>query len=146
MGLDDLLPEGADKSSSSSSSGRKTASQSSEDEGRDIHKEFGSGNLKKSFTEEQWEKVKRVVEEEFGLNINVVCNGYSAEKRYQVLHEAVMFDDGDEADLPEVIECPICEADLDTSGVEIEGEQFCVHHTAGQIRSYLDGELEDDSN
>lgn len=134
MALEDLVPEDKRSSTSSSSSSRKPP------EERDDMVVFGSGDTKKSFTDDKWDDVKRALIDEMGLNPSEVTNNFPAQKRFDALHEAALIAEKEEEaeDLgytPET--CSICNKAVGDSGVEIEGETVHIQHTAGQIAELL---------
>lgn len=139
MALDDLLPDNVetDKSSSSNkSSGRKKP-----DEKEYATKVVGPNGKAKFLTEEQLEKVKRVITEETPYSPQEVLNNFPQERRYKVVHDAVTFtEDGLDEENVSRTRCYICGKDCSYSNVEIEGELFCPHHTAGQVRKELDND------
>lgn len=146
MGLDDLIPDHDQNTSGSSSSGR------SKDRDKDPYANddlisIGSPPNDKHFNEEQWEKVKRVVREEFGMSIGEV-KSLPAKERYETLHEAVTFNpdatDRDEHELVSDNRCLVCDRAADNVGVEIEGYLFCVDHTAGQVAKAIEEESDED--
>ena len=134
MGLDDLLPNGTNVSQSPSPSEQDSSSEP------DFAKVVGSGRYQKKFTEERWEKVQRVIREAFSYSVNEVLH-LPAEKRYELLHEAVLYDEGkldpDESEGLTECECYFCGNDCTKNNVEIRGEVFCIHHTAGQVANSL---------
>lgn len=134
MGLDDLLPDEANTRSTSS-----TRDQSSSSE-KEYAVDVGSGRHRKAFTEEQWEKVKRVLTQEFGKKPNVVLNS-PARERYEILHEAITFSEGEkeegELENRSDTRCGVCGSACDLTAVEIGGEYFHPHHTAGQVAMEL---------
>lgn len=138
MGLEDLLPddEEVDRSSSSNSGSSKPDDPFQNDDLISI----GSPPNDKHFNEEQWEKVKRVVREEFGMKIGEV-KSMPSEKRYETLHKAVTFNEDDEDEPEELVSntrCGVCGRAADNVGVEIHGETYCVQHTAGEIAESLE--------
>lgn len=143
MGLDDLLPENAESKSSPGRTNRSSSSTGNNDqEQQQFHKVVGNPPNQKKFTEEQWEKVKRVVDREMGLNIQEVVNNTPAEKRYDILHEAILFDEGEveaeEMDNYSDERCVICGNATGAHGAVISGESVHVHHTVGQLAKELD--------
>lgn len=132
MGLEDLVPEDK-RGSGSSSSGRSRRKK------KDTVA-FGSGQFRKEFEEERWEEVKGTLINEMGLVPNEVVNNYSAQERFEVLHEAALLSKS-ETTLEELgrqpTRCEYCGSAVGQSGVEIDGEMFCIHHTAGQIANAL---------
>lgn len=138
MGLDDLIPEEAERSSRSSSSG---SSEPSDPFANDDLISIGSPPNDKHFTEEQYEKVKRVVREEFGMSIGEV-ESLPSNERYKTLHEAVTFnpdlDDEEQTDLVEDDRCIVCGDAAGFSSTHIEGEPVHIHHTVGQLNEVLE--------
>lgn len=102
---------------------------------------IGSGSYEKQFSPEKWERVKSVITEEFGLTVDEVVETKSRQDRYDILHDAAL-----KANQSETIEseytsdcnCIVCGVATDKTGVEIESEQVCVHHTAGLVRNAID--------
>jgi len=142
MGLDELLPEGVDKdksrSKSKSSSGRKRTSNKNSEP--DYYKKVTGPNDKvKYFDEEMWEQVKQFIIDHTRYTVGEVTSNLPAHKRYKIVHQAATTnpDSLDDGFRPKTT-CYICGKDCTSSGVEIEGEDFCVHHTAAQIRKELD--------
>lgn len=140
MGVDDLIP---DELESSSSSGGSSKKDSSEDQ---LHKVIGSGKQKKGFTEEQWEGVKKVIARETEYTVNEVLH-MPAQKRYDILHECALEATSEESTLPDdyrsEIRCYECGNDCSSGYVELEGKDFCVQHTAGQIAVALGDGVKD---
>lgn len=140
MGLDDLIPEHDRDTSGSSSQGSNSDKPSDPYQNDDLIS-IGSPPNDKHFNEEQWEKVKRVVREEFGMTVGEVKTMPSKE-RYETLHKAVTFNEDqngdDESKLMSNKRCPVCGRAADNVGVEISGELFCVEHTAGQVANALE--------
>jgi len=136
MGLDDLVPDDK-QSSSSSSSSRPRDSDDSPDK-----VEIGGEPYKKVFTEERWEKVKKVIGREMGLDVNKVVNNYPANERYEIIHEAALAVGGelepDELDNYRDERCEICGIAKSEASVTICGDVVCVSHSAGQVAVMLD--------
>jgi len=135
MGLEDLVPEdqrGSSRSSSSSSRSKKKKKDTVV---------FGGGQYRKEFTEERWQEVKRTLVNEMGLVPNEVTNNFSAEERFETLHEAAMLS-RQETTLEELgrspSRCIVCGNAIGQSGTEVEGKPVHIHHTVGQVRSSLD--------
>lgn len=142
MGLEDLLPE--DENVSESSSSRSGGQSSSSDSSPDVEyvKTIGTPPREKKFTQEQWDKVKRVIADHFDLTIGEVLSSPS-EKRYKLIHEAIMFNEGEieEDDISEPPDkvCYHCGNSCKGYSVEIEDEYFCNYHTAGEVIASLRG-------
>jgi len=134
MGLDDLLPDGVNKSSGSSSNQSSSTPEKK-------YKVIGSDPYRKKFTLEKWEEVKDVIRHEMGLNVNEVLNNVSAEKRFDILHEAATFSNGeldrDDMENWSTARCIVCGKAADEVGVEIAGETVCFHHTIAQLEQSL---------
>jgi len=140
MTLDDLLPDGIDRNSSSSRSSSSSSGKGGKNDEPEYHiKVIGPNDKAKYFDEERWEKVKKFITDHTKYTVNQVMNNLPAHKRYKIVHQAATTnpDSLDESFRTETT-CYICGKDCGSSGVEIEGEDFCVHHTAAQIRSELD--------
>lgn len=135
MGLDDLIPDDVDESTS-----RVPRDKEKTEAKDDIVESFGKEPYRKEFTEEQWEKVKRVITTEFGMTVGEVVNSPNQE-RYELLHEAIMFSESDkdsgESENSSTTRCYYCGNACDDTNVVIEGEKFCVHHTAAQVAATL---------
>lgn len=142
MGLDELLPENESVGSSSSSSSQRSSSKKSgEDE---EHVSFGKEPYRKTYKKEKWERMKRVISRDFGLNVNEVINNYPAQERHKVLHEAAI-EEASDSDTPKselwVEErCPICDKAIDDDAVELGDVTICHHHQAWIIVDELDME------
>lgn len=134
MGLEDLVPEDQRGSSSSSSSSRSKKKQ------EDVVS-FGGGQYEKTFTEERWQEVKSTLVNEMGLVPNEVVNNFSAQERFETLHEAALLSKK-ETSLEELgrspTRCIVCGSAISKSGTEVEGKPVHIHHTVGQVRSALD--------
>lgn len=143
MGLDDLLPEeeSVDRSSGSSSGGG--SSQKTKDDENLIS--FGKEPHRKTFTKERWERIRRIISRDFGLNVNKVLNNYPAQERHKVLHEAALEEssttDTPTSELWKEERCPICDKALDDNVVELGNVTICRHHPAWIIADEL--KLED---
>lgn len=135
MGLDDLIPDEVEESTSG-----VPQSKSKKEDKDEIVKSFGKPPYRKEFKEEQWKKVKRVIREEFGKTVGGVVNSPN-EERYELLHEAIMYVESDkdpgESDSSSETRCAYCGNACDDISVELEGKMFCVHHTAAQVESNL---------
>lgn len=136
MGLDDLVDDAGGSSSSSSSKRSKSKSFHDDDE----YKVVGSDQYQKVFHEDEWAKVKDVLKDEMGKVPNVVLNSPEQE-RFEILHEAALIASGDkdplDSDYTGQERCLYCGSNPGDAAVEIQGETFCVHHTAGQVSSEL---------
>jgi len=135
MGLEDVIPDDVDTSSSSSSKREDTSPDKK-------YKVIGSDPYKKKFTLEKWQEVKDVIRHEMGLNINEVLNNVSAEKRFDILHEAATYSTG-ELDREEMQNwsterCIVCDRAADEVGVEIAGHTVCFHHTIAQLEEAIE--------
>lgn len=132
MGLEDLVPD--DKKDTSS---RSRSRRSEPEEDKVV---IGKGRLKKEFTQERWKEVKESLQKEMGLVPNEVVNNYPAEERFETIHEAALLSlenkTAEELGIDQN-RCMICNSVMGESEVEIRGLSVCVHHTAGQIESYL---------
>lgn len=129
MGLDDLIPEG--KEDTSSRGRRRTKPDTVS---------FGSGNLKKEFTEERWEEVKSTLVNEMGLVPNEVVNNYPAQERFDALHEAALL--SQQEITPEELKeqpdkCYIC-GRANMGLIEVKGLDMCASHTVGELQEALD--------
>lgn len=135
MGLDDLIPDEVDESTSRAP--RQSKDDSSDD---DIVKSFGEPPKRKKFTEDQWEHVKRVIREEFGMKVGTVVNS-PPDQRYELLHEAAMTPASKigeaESESSSSTRCHYCDKACDDAYVELEGKKFCVHHTVAQAETTL---------
>lgn len=128
MGLDDLVPDGKEDTSSRGRRRKKPDTVS-----------FGSGNLKKEFTEERWEEVKSTLVNDMGLNPNEVVNNYSAQERFDTLHEAALLSQQEitEEELQEQPDkCYIC-GKPNAGLIEVKGLEMCANHTVGQLQEAL---------
>lgn len=144
MGLDDLIPE-KDRNTSGRSSSKKS-NNTDDDEDDSAYKVIGSPPNDKHFSEERWEKVKRVIREEFGMSVQKVLNNKPAKERYEILHEAALYNSDAEEDSEYRVEerCEICDvAAKNEAGVTINGVRFCIHHPAVQVKNVLDEEEND---
>lgn len=140
MGLDDLVPD--DKQTSSSSGGRSRKRNKQKDD----KVEIGSEPSKKVFTKEKWKKVKTFIKDEMGLSPNEVVNNYKSKERYEILHEAALAVDNEKD--PEELNnyskrrCKLCENALGERGVKLSGYWFCSSHPAAKLEPIL-GDDED---
>lgn len=140
MGLDDIIPD------DSNSSSRSSPSSTSGSDGPEIVREIGGGEYQKRFTEEQWEKVKRVIRSKMDYSVDAVLNMRS-EERYEVLHEAVTYNPDVEEGVSEehktTLDCYHCGNDCSGGYVELEGERFCMQHPAAQVAKALGKSIKD---
>lgn len=138
MGLDDLIPEDVDESTSG-----VPQKQTKTEENDEIVESFGKPPYRKEFKKEQWEKVKRVIRTEFGMKVGEVISSPN-EERYELLHEAIMFVESDkesgESENSSTTRCAYCGGACDDIKVVLEGESFCLHHTAAQVHNELHNE------
>lgn len=135
MGLKDLV----DDENKSSSTGRKSQSKSVEE--REDVVTFGSGEYKKTFKEEKWERIKKILTREMGLVPNEVVNNFSQKTMFEALHEAALIDKQemekeDRSYTPK--NCSICGDAVAEEGFQADGKIFHKHHTVGQLKSELD--------
>jgi hypothetical protein len=114
--------------------------QTEKEDKTDVVETFGKEPYRKEFTEEKWEKVKRVIRDEFGMTVGEVVNSPNQE-RYELLHEAVLFNESDtdsgDSEHSSNKRCSYCDKACDSTSVIIEERRFCVHHTAAQIETVL---------
>jgi len=130
MGLDDIITD----------HGGSVDSTSSTDEEEDDTVEVGSGEYKKVFTEEKWEKVRKVITEEMGRNLNHVRNNLPAKEKYSIFHKAATWGSLSESDKDEEksdTRCVICGKACNHNHVVIAGETVCTHHTTAQLANEL---------
>lgn len=129
MGLEDLIPEGKEDTSS-----RRTQKQ------KEDTVVFGGGRHRKEFTKERWEEIKSTLINEMGLVPNEVVNNYPAQDRYEALHEAALLSKR-EISLDELkkqpVRCDICGKAVGDSGVEFEGLTVHINHTMGELQEAL---------
>lgn len=142
MGLDDLIPEGAESSGSGGSRGGGGRKKQKDD--LEYKVVIGNEPNRKVFTEEKWEEVQKVIVNDFGMQVNEVKNKPAAE-RYEILHEAALKAGSDSYTLDEELEekstCSVCgDAATEDTSVKIEGRMVHIHHTAVKIREALDDE------
>lgn len=137
MGLEDIVDEKAPDDSSSSRSRTRSRDLSGSDE---YYKVVGKPPLQKVFQEkEDWEETAQVIRDEMGMMPNEVLN-MPAEKRFELLHEARLWSDGELQQLENETEdrCAICGSACTGSCVEVAGVNVHVHHTVGQLDSMLE--------
>lgn len=138
MGLDDLIPDEVDESTS-----RAPRQSGSEDSGEEIVKSFGDPPRRKEFTEDQWEHVKRVIREEFGMKVGTVVNSPPRE-RHEILHDAATTPASkigeSDSENSSSTRCYYCGKACDGAYVELEGKKFCVHHTVAQAETELNND------
>lgn len=131
MGLEDAIPGDTNASSSSS----KQRSSSSEKTYK-----FGSGQYSKEFKEEKWERIKAILKNELGVPPQEVVNNWSAEERFEILHEAALIDeqeDNPDTSTESLDSCEVC-GSSNASLVEIEGYFFCPQHPAAKVSKELE--------
>lgn len=131
MGLDEILPDEADKSGSGSS---RSGSSSS----KEYHKTItGPAGKEKKFTEERWGEIRRVIIQEFDDSFKEVMNNYKAKERYSVVHDASLFLERektkDELGREPDVTCSVCGAECSEGSVVLEGEKVCAHHPAAKV-------------
>lgn len=138
MGLDDLVPDDKKTSSSSTSRSRKRKKQD------DDEVVIGGEPYKKVFEKEKWEKVKKFISNEMGLVPNEVVNNYSAEERYEIVHEAALAVDKEiepeDANNYSQRRCKVCDAGLGEMGVKLGEYWFCSNHPAAKLKPFLGDE------
>lgn len=131
MGLKDLVSDEDGDEGSADTAERREKSSSDEP-----YKVIGSDELRKEYTERQWEAVKDVLLHEFAKGVTTVLNE-DRDERFQILDEAERVAKGEldvgESEYGRGPRCPICGNNPGEAGVEIQNRQFCIHHTAGQI-------------
>lgn len=134
MGLEDALPDDVERSSSSNRSGSSSSSSSSQKK-----VSIGSGRYQKTFTEEKWEGVKATIKEEFDEEPNEVVHNWSAQKRYEMLHEAAIIHEEKQYEPREttIRSCVCCNSST-ANLVRIGGKWFCPQHPAAKIAKELD--------
>lgn len=139
-GLDDLIPDDADTSSTSRSQSGSSSSQ------QEFIKTFSSANGTKKFTEERWDEIKEVIREDMEFTVGEV-ETMQASERHKVLHEAAMASNSDydpeELEYGTDLTCFICDKDCSYSYVELEDEPFCINHTAAQVAKALGKEVQE---
>lgn len=146
MGLKDIVDDASEESDSTQS--RKSGSESYEHRQQKIkeehHKVVGTPPKQKAFSKEKWQDVKKYIRNHMSLTVNEILHS-PADERHEMLHEAALGADGDleeeDKNYPPEVKCAICGKDAEHSKVELEGETFHVHHSAGQVASEL-GKLE----
>lgn len=136
MGLDDILPDEADKR------GAKTQETEEKEE---FHKKVtGPQGKEKKFDKERWKEIREIIDREFEDSLPEVMNNYSRKKRYEVVHQAALVVDEQkelkETERQTTTRCPVCGNDCSDHSVEIEGTEVCIQHPAIQVRKALDGE------
>lgn len=141
MGLEDALPDDVEPSSSSSSSSTTSSgtSGSVDDDKIVVH---GDSSKKRIFDEDKWERVKKLVEEEYDESLNEVLNNWSAEDRYEFIGEVAKHDTrnrhGLDQEPGEKITCEYCGKEVTVVAVELHGHVYCRNHTVGEIHLELD--------
>lgn len=142
-GLDDLLPDDADTSSSSSPGSKSSSSEP------EYVERFSSSKGTKQFTEERWEEVKKEIRDKTPFTVEEVKN-MESKARHDVLHEISISSlhdkEPDELEHGSDVLCNVCGNDCSTTFVEIEGEKFCIQHPAIQVAQSLDKELQGKAN
>lgn len=136
MGLEDIVEEAGGQTSSSSSSKKKEKRTHGVDNPDDYAVVVGKPPKQKAFTEEQWDKVSKVLKDKMDLVPNKVLN-MPPDKRYEILHEAALWSDEDKSSTRKK-KCFICGRSCGQSGVEIAGETVCSTHPAAMIAHELD--------
>jgi hypothetical protein len=136
MGLRELIPE-----HDRDTTGKKPVS-----EENDIHTspttyiEIGSGEYKKKFPEEKFERVKDIVKNDFGMSMTKVLSNMSSQKRYEILHDAAKKAAPDKmytSEYDKDEECLACGRVVGDHTVKIAGEHFCTHHPAAMVNKEL---------
>lgn len=137
MGLDDV--DGVSKGGSSRSSSNQRSKKSEQKD--EIVQTVTHAGKRKEFTEERWEKVKKVIRQEMDYSVNEVLNNLPANKRYEVIHQAATWNPSDLNDTQQELKtedrCYVCKKANDQATVEIDGKPVHVHHTVGQLASEL---------
>jgi len=140
MGLEELIPDNATTSSSSS---RRGSTQ------RNYIVEFNSPLGTKKFSEEKWKEIKDVISKDTEYTVEEVKN-LQSEERHRVLHDvaqtATKKKKITELDVLSETRCTVCGDDCSTSYVEIHGEKTHIHHTIGQLVEELELELNGKAN
>ena len=141
MGLEDVIPDEIRNKSSSGSTRRKSRKPSPEDD-PDV-KVIGKEPFRKAFPIEKWEKVKSVIRYEMGLNVNEVLNNLTAERRYEVLHEAATWENDNlsekQKELRSPNRCIVCgKTGEGDEMVEIADSTVHIHHTVAQLSKALE--------
>ena len=138
MGLKDLVNDDDGGDSDADSSSRRQ--QQDDDE---PYKVIGSEELRKEYTERQWEAVKDVLLHEFAKGVTTTLNKPRNE-RFQILDEAEQIAKGEleieDSEYGRGPRCPVCGNNPGNGGVEIQSYTFCISHTAGQINKILTDE------
>lgn len=136
MGLDDVLPDEADK---------KGAKQQKDDEEEDAYKTItGPRGKEKKFSKERWKEIRKVINEEFEDSYLEVMNNYSAKKRLEVVHQAALVSDEQKSlgstGRETKQRCAVCGNDCSDVSCVIEGQHVCPHHPAQQVSNELNDE------
>jgi len=129
MGLEEALPDNVNVSEPSGS-----------DEPDENTITIGSGEAKRTFTEERWDEIRTVLSDEMGLIINEFKHQTPAHKQKELIHEAISWDEKDEDEKNEQrssTRCIVCGNACDNHYVEIEGKVVCTHHTTAQLAKEL---------
>lgn len=136
MGLDDILPDDSSDTHHSHSSPSESSTQSDPS-----HHVIGSGDTSRSYIPTRWKKLKRVITREMGLSVEEVLEKPPEERNEILDHADNWYDDDFEQNTSayrSTTRCTVCRQACDEHYVEINGEKFCVQHTAGQIARALD--------
>lgn len=129
MGLEEALPDSVNISESSN-----------EDDTDENKVTIGSGEAKRTFTEERWEEIRSVLSDEMGLDINEFKHQTPAHRQKKLIHDAISWEDKDDEEKDEQrssTRCIVCGKACDNSHVEIEGKVVCTHHTTAQLANEL---------
>lgn len=142
MGLDDI--EGVSEGGSSrSSSNRSTSSKQKEVE---YVKTFSHAGKHKRLTEDQWQDAKKVIRSEMEYTVEEVLNNLPSGERYEVIHEALTWGEGDLTEKQEELRteerCIVCgkATTLKEETVVVEGYRVHFHHTVAQLGKALEEE------
>lgn len=142
MGLEDIVDEKAPDSSTSSRSRSSTSEVRGVSDSGEYFKVVGSPPMQKVFQEEEdWKETATVLRDKMGYQPNKVLN-MPAEKRFELLHEARLWSEGQLEELEHESEdkCAICGSACTDSCTKIGGRMVHVHHTVGQLGSMLEEE------
>lgn len=133
MGLEDILPDEADKR------GAKTDSDEEEEAYKVVK---GPRGKEKRFNEKKWKEVRRIIDREFEDPYLEVMNNYSSKKRYDVVHQAALVSEErkeiKKTGRETTTRCAVCGSDCSDANVEIEGNRVCPQHPAAKVRTELD--------
>lgn len=138
MGLEDFS---SDDTEQTNQTVRQSTSEERETEEKEdgYFKVVGSGNNKKVFqTEEDWLETKEFIKEEMNKSVNEVLN-MSAEKRYDILHRAILGRMGLEpSSFHPTRQCIVCGYTFtypsNWNFEEFNGEPACKHHTIEEVK------------